>query len=106
MDASALGSAAGPGEPGWGDARRTIMWAAELCAAAVTSLSLRGAGAGPAMAAAREATGVLRDLDARLRCLAFDEAVIEAERDRAVGETLAALGIVPAPRERHLHAVT
>jgi hypothetical protein len=48
----------------------------------------------------------LRTLSARLRGLVFDEAVVEAERARAADEALAAAGLVPPPRGRHLRAVS
>ena len=47
----------------------------------------------------------LRDLSWQLRRLAFNDAVIEQERARAAEEALAAAGLVPPPRGRHLRAV-
>lgn len=47
----------------------------------------------------------LRSLSARLRHLAFSDAVVEAERARAADEALAAAGLAPPPPPRHLRAV-
>ena len=102
----ACGSEADSASPGWGDVRQAVMTAAEACACAVTSLGLRGEGGGPAAGTAGQAVAVLRDLAGRLRPLAFDEAVIEAERARAADEALAAAGLVPPPRGRHLRAIS
>ena len=80
-------SAAGPASPG-ADLRRAaeaVMRAAERCAE---------------LSAAE-----LRRLDARLRGLVVDEAVIEAEAGRRAAEVLAAAGLVPPPRTPHLHVV-
>jgi hypothetical protein len=74
-----------PPRPDWDlrDAKDAVMRAAEKCAD-LTS-------------------GELRILSARLRGLVFDDAVVEAERARAADEALAAAGLVPPPRGRHLH---
>lgn len=98
-------SAAGPASPGWGDARQAVIRAAEVCACAAVSLALRGPHGAHAAMMIRQAAEGLRDVSAQLRYLAFDEAVIEAERTRAAGEALAAAGLVPAPRGRHLHVI-
>ena len=105
MDGSALRDGTGP-EPGWGDVRRAVMLAAEICANAAVSLTLRGPAAAHAAMLVRQAADGLRDMSGCLRPLAFDEAVIEAERERAAGEALAAAGLVPLPRRRHLHSVS
>lgn len=86
-------SAAGV-SPGWGDARRAVIAAAEACAAAVT----RGGDA-------RDAVAVLRELAARLRPMEFGEAAVEAQAERRAAEILAAAGPVPAPRSPRLHVV-
>lgn len=101
MDGSALHGETGP-EPGWGDVRRAVMSAAEACAAAVAGCARGDRGA---VRAAQQAVAALRDAAGCLRPLAFDEAVIEAERERAAEQALAAAGLVPPPR-RHLHAVS
>ena len=94
-------------EPGWGDARRAVMTAAEICAAAAVTLSLRGPHGTHAAMMIRQATEVLRDLSAQLRFPVFSEAVVEAERSRAAEEALRAAGVpVPAPRGAHLHVVS
>ena len=79
--------------------------AAEVCAIAAVSLTVRGPhGAHAALMVSQAAAG-LRDIGAQLRPLAFDEAVIEAERARAAEEALAAAGLAAPPRGRPLRAV-
>lgn len=97
-------SAAGPAAPGWSDVRRQMMVSAQACAAAVTAYLAAGGddASGPAVMGAL-AIGVMQDLGATARRLDVGEAVIEAERDRAVAEDRAA---VPRPRGGHLRAVT
>ena len=103
MDGSALRGDAGQ-VPGWAEVRAAVMDAAQACAAAVTALPARGGDRG-AVRTAQQAVLALRDLGGCLRPLAFDEAVIEAERARAADEALAAAGLVPPPRCR-LHVVS
>jgi hypothetical protein len=92
--------------PGWGELRQAVKDAAEACAVAVAGLCLLEADPGSVRAAER-AVAVLRDLGGCIRPLAFDEAVVEAERAQAATEALTAAGVkVPTPRrERHLHPV-
>jgi len=71
-------SAAGPAAPGWGDVQRRMMAAAQVCAG--------GDDSGVAVALAGLAIGELHGLAALARRLDVGEAVIEAERDRAVAE--------------------
>jgi hypothetical protein len=104
MDGSALRGDTGP-EPGWGDVRRAVMWYAEICATAAVSLAVRGPHGVHAAMVARQSADALRDMGAQLRYLTFSEAVVEAERDRAAGDALAAAGVVPPPPARHLRAV-
>jgi hypothetical protein len=98
MDGSALRGDTGP-EPGWGDVRRAVMWYAEICATAAVTLAVRGPHGVHAAMVVRQAADGLRDMGAQLRYLAFDEAVADAERARALAEA----GVVPA---RHLHVVS
>jgi|HubBroStandDraft_6_1064221.scaffolds.fasta_scaffold00062_2 hypothetical protein len=104
MDGSALRGDTGP-EPGWGDVRRAVMMAAEICATAAVSLAVRGPHAVHAAMMVRQSADALRDMGGCLRPLAFDEAVIDAERARAADEALGAAGLLPPPR-RHLRVVT
>jgi hypothetical protein len=100
MDGSAL---RGDGQaPGWADVRAAVIDAAQACAAAVAAL--RG-GDRSAVRAAELAASALRDLGGCLRPIVFDEAVVEAERERAACDALAAAGLVPPPR-RHLSVVS
>jgi hypothetical protein len=101
----AQGSAAVPAVPPWGDVRQAVMMYAEVCAAAAACVALRGPHAAHAVAAIRQAAESLRGISAQLRPAAFDEAVVEAERSRAAHDALAAAGLVPPPRGRHLRAV-
>ena len=97
-------SAAGPGAPGWAEVRRQMIAAAQACSAALAAwLAAGGDDAGPPAAMAAFAVGVLRDLGDVARQQDFGEAVIEAERARAVAEDRAAW---PRPRGGHLRAVT
>jgi hypothetical protein len=79
-----------------------MMAAAQDCAAAVAEFLAGGGDAGaPLAVTASQAVGALEDLAAMARCLDVGEAVIEAERARAVAEDRAAW-----PRGRgHLRAV-
>jgi hypothetical protein len=104
VDASAARGDTGP-EPGWGDVRRAVMMAAEICATAAVSLAMRGPHGMHAALVVRQSAEALRDMGAQLRYLAFDEAVVDSERERAAGEALAAAGLVP-PAARHLHVVS
>lgn len=103
MDGSAVRGEPGP-EPGWGDVRRAVMRKAEAVADAVAVLCARPADRG-AVRAVEQATAVLRDALGCLRWPVLDEAVVDAERERAAGEALAAAGFVP-PATRHLHVVS
>jgi hypothetical protein len=88
--------AAGPAAPGWEDVRRQMMTAAQAVTAAMAAyLAAGGDDAGGPAAMAGLAIGVLADLGAMARRLDVGEAVIEAERARAVAEDRAA---VPRPR--------
>jgi hypothetical protein len=80
--------------------------AAEVCAAAAVSVALRGPHGMHAALVVRQAADGLRDISAQLRPLAFDEAVIDAERARAADEALAAAGLLPPPPPRHLRVVS
>lgn len=92
----------GPAAPGWGDVRRQMMAAAQACAAAVAAyLAAGGDDASPPAAMAAFAIGVLQDLGDVARQQDFGEAVVEAERARAVAEDRAAW-----PRPGRLRAVT
>ena len=73
--------------PGWGlrEAALAVMDAAERC---------------DGLTAAE-----LLTLNARLRNLVLDDAIVEAERARAAEEALAGAGLVPPPRGQHLRAV-
>jgi hypothetical protein len=102
----ARGSAASPAAPGWGDTRQKVMAAAEVCAVAAVSLAVHGPHGAHAAMMLSQAVDRLRDLSAQMRGLAFDEAVIEAEARRRADEILAAGGPVPAPRARHLRAIS
>jgi hypothetical protein len=82
-------SAVSPAAPGWRDVRLAVMKALEIC----------DGSAGDAC------TLALRDLAAQLRGLAFDEDLIEQEAARRAEEIMAARGLVPPPRGRHLRAV-
>jgi hypothetical protein len=97
-------SAAGPRAPGWGDVRRQMMVAAQAVAAALAAYLAAGGddASGPAVMSTM-ALGVLTDLGGMARRLDVGEAVIEAERARAVAEDRAAC---PRPRGGHLRAVT
>lgn len=97
-------SAAGPAAPGWGEVRRQMMVAAQAVASAVAAYLAAGGddASGPAVMGTM-AIGVLTDLGGMARRLDVGEAVIEAERDRAVAEDRA---LVPRPRGGHLRAVT
>jgi hypothetical protein len=79
-------SAAGPAAPGWGDVQRRMMAAAQVCAVAVAQACAGGDDSGVAVALAGLAIGELHGLAALARRLDVGEAVIEAERDRAVAE--------------------
>jgi hypothetical protein len=74
-----------------------------LTAALIAYLAAGGDDASPPAAMAAMAVGVLQNLGGTARRLDVGEAVIEAERDRAVAEDRAA---VPRPRGGHLRAVT
>lgn len=104
MHGSAVRGDDGP-EPGWGDVRQAMIMAAEICAAAAVSLAVRGPHGVHAALVVRQSADALRDMGAQLRYLTFSEAVVEAERDRAAGDALAAAGVVPPPPARHLRAV-
>lgn len=80
MAVPARRSAAAPAVPEWGEVRAAVTRAAGTCS--------------PGDAA------VIR------RALAYGEALIEAEAVRRADEILAAAGLVPPPRRRHLHAVS
>ena len=106
MAASALRGDGDPGgKPAWGDVRQAVMIAAEVCATAAVSVAMRGPHGVHAALMIRQCADALRDLSAQLRPLAFDEAVIEAERSRAAEAALAAAGLL-APPPRHLHSVS
>lgn len=94
-------SAAGPGAPGWGEYRRKMMAAAQDVTAAV--IAYLAAGGEDRRAVASDAIGVLEELGAVARRLDVGEAVIEAERIRAVEEDRAS---GPRPPARRLRAVT
>jgi hypothetical protein len=80
-------TAAGPAAPGWGDVQRQMIVAAQAIATAVTDWLAAGGDEGsPPAAMAAMALGVLADLGSVARRLDVGEAVIEAERDRAVTE--------------------
>jgi allophanate hydrolase subunit 2 len=81
-----------------------MMVSAQACATAVAAYLAAGGddASAPAVMGAM-AISVLQDLGAMARRLDVGEAVIEAERDRAVAEDRAA---VPRPRGGHLRAVT
>jgi hypothetical protein len=97
-------SAAGPGAPGWGEYRRKMMAAAQdVTAAVVAYLAAGGGDDSPPAAMAALAIGIFQDQGAVARRLDVGEAVIEAERRRAVEEDRA---LVPRPRGHHLRAVT
>jgi hypothetical protein len=100
MDGSALRGDTGP-EPGWGDVRRAVMMAAEICATAAVSLAGRGPHGVHAALMIRQCADALRDMGAQLRYVAFDEAVVDAERARALADA----GLVPPPAP-HLHVVS
>lgn len=104
MDGSALRGDAGH-EPEWAEVRQAVMMAAEICATAAVSLAMRGPHGAHAAMMVRQSADAMRDMGAQLRYLTFSEAVVEAERDRAAGDALAAAGVVPPPSPRHLHAV-
>jgi hypothetical protein len=97
-------SAAGPAAPGWGDVRRQMMVAALAVTAALADWLAAGGDetSGPAVMGAL-AIGMLQDLAAMARRLDVGEAVIEAERARAVAEDRV---VMPRPRGHHLRAVT
>jgi len=79
--------AAGPAAPGWGDVQRQMMVSAQAVAAAVAAYLAAGGGEdSPPAAMAALALGVLDGLGAVARRLDVGEAVIEAERGRAVAE--------------------
>jgi len=78
--------------------------AAEICATAAVSLAMRGPHGMHAALVVRQSADALRDMGGQLRYLAFDEAVVDAERARAAGDALAEAGLVPEPA-RHLHVV-
>ncbi len=79
--------AAGPAAPGWGDVQRQMIVSAQAIAGAVTAwLAAGGDDAAPPAAMAALALGVLTDLGSVARRLDVGEAVIEAERGRAVAE--------------------
>lgn len=104
MDGSAQRSD-GPDTASWDDARQAVMAHVAACSAALARLSLRGDRA--AAAELHIQNVLLRDLRDRLTQMCdreFNEAVVEAERDRAAADALAAAGI-PQPRPPHLHAV-
>jgi len=80
-------SAAGPAAPGWGDVQRQMIVSAQAVASAAAAYLAAGGGEDSAPAAmAALAIGVLGDLGAMARRLDVGEAVIEAERGRAVAE--------------------
>lgn len=106
MAGSAVRYEGAPGSPPWGDVRQALLMWGEVCAAAAVALAMRGPHGVHAALAVREAAGALRDLSAQLRPVAFDEAVVEAERSRAAGEALTAAGLMPPQRPRHLHSVS
>lgn len=97
-------SAAGPAAPGWGDVRRQMMVTAQAVTSAMAAYLAAGGddASGPAVMGAL-AISVLQDLGATARRLDVGEAVIEAERARAVAEDRAAW---PRPRGGHLRRVT
>ncbi len=78
----------GPPARGWTlrEARDAVLRAAERCAD-LTSAELRS-------------------LSSRLAAVVLDDAIVEAERARAADEALAAAGLVPPPRGRHLRSVS
>ena len=90
--------AAGPAAPGWGDVQRQMIISAQAVASAVAAYLAAGGGDDSAPAAmAALAMGVLTDLGAVARRLDVGEAVIQAERDRAVTEDRASC---PRPGRR------
>lgn len=95
-------SAAGPAAPGWGEYRRHMMARAQDVVALVTAY-LAGGGGEDGRAVAADAISVLRELGAAARGYDFSEAVIEAERCRAVAEDRA---LAPRSRGAHLRPVT
>lgn len=90
--------------PGWEDVRRAMITAAEACAAAVAEMC-RAPADGRAADRAGSAVAVLRELGAQAGCLAFDDAVIEAERAAAVREFRAAVIAAGPCQYRRLRAV-
>jgi hypothetical protein len=78
-------SAASPAKWDLRKASQAVMRAAEMCAD-LTPADLRALSAG-------------------LRGLVLDDGIVEQERARAAEEALAAAGLVPPPRGRHLRAV-
>lgn len=110
MDGCAQRGEGVPGARSWEDvrqrrenARQAVIAAAEVCAAAVITLALRGPHGAHALAIASQAVSALRDaaaqFGAQMRELQLDEATVEWERARAAAEALAAAGI-PPPRPR------
>lgn len=97
-------NATGPAAPGWADVRRQMMVAAQAVMSSVTAyLAAGGDESAPPAAMAALAIEVLTGLGAAARRLDWGEAVVEAERERAVAEDRAAL---PRPRGYPLRAVT
>jgi hypothetical protein len=92
-------SAAGLGAPGWVEYRRKMMEAAQDVADAVIAYLTAGDEDGPRAAAAAQAIAAFQEQGAVARQLDVGEAVIEAERARAVAEDRAAW-------PRRLRAVT
>jgi hypothetical protein len=109
VDGSAARDEACHETPGWADFRQKMMVMAEICAGAAVTLALRGPHNMHAALMVHQMADSLRGISlqaAQLRGREFDDAVIEAERSRAVAEALAGAGLVPPPRGRHLRAVT
>jgi hypothetical protein len=104
MHGSAVRGEDGP-EPAWGEIKQRVASAAESVATAVSGLSLRS-GDGGAVRAVEQAVAAFRDALGCLRPAVLDEAVVEVERARAADEALAAAGLVPPPRGRHLRVVS
>jgi hypothetical protein len=110
VDGSAARDEACQEKPGWADFRQGVMWYAEICAGAAVAVALRGGPHGMhAALMIRQMADSLRDIGlqaAQLRGHELDEAVVEAERARGYHEGLAAAGLVPPPRGRHLRVVS
>jgi hypothetical protein len=90
----------------WEELRQAALVAIQACTETIAFLRLRGSDPQAIQAAKRAAAAVAEQAEL-FRRLDFGEAVIEAERERAIDETLAQCYPVPPPRDaRHLHIVT